>query len=117
MIYLCRRTVKDDTNFLCRFNRNTDQRCPIFSIGYILENLQDQDSKIDLTALYHQVNELKFLFTMNFSLFLEGGLIEIQQNWNCNFDLAKQKKDCFPTLAFHLLQSGNDQQSPGINYR
>jgi hypothetical protein len=117
IIYLCRRTVKDDTNFLCRFNRKTDPRCPIFSIGYILKNLQDQDSKINLKALYHKVNEFKFVFTMNFSLFLKGALIEIQQNWKCNFDFDKQKKECFPIWTFNLLQSGSDQQSPGINYR
>ena len=58
MSYLCRRTVKDDTSFLCRFNRDTDKRCPIFSIGYILQNLRDQDSEIDLTALYQEVKEL-----------------------------------------------------------
>ena len=28
----------------------------MFSIGYILQNLQEQDSKINLTALYHQVS-------------------------------------------------------------
>lgn len=56
---------------------------------------------------------------MNFFIFHfhKGGLIEIQQNWKCNFDYATEKKECFPTFTFNLLQSGSDQLSPGINYR
>ncbi len=53
--YLGRRTVKDDTNFLCRFDIHTDRRCPIFRIGSILQNLQQQDDKTNLTALYYEV--------------------------------------------------------------
>lgn len=45
----------------------------------------------------------------------KGGLIEIQQNWDCNFDLRPNK--CVPTYKFNLLQSGDDAQSPGVNYR
>ena len=54
--FLYRRTVKDATDFSCRFNSETHQRCPIFSIGYILRKLQDQDPTIDLAALYYQVS-------------------------------------------------------------
>ncbi|CAF1049838.1 unnamed protein product [Adineta steineri] len=46
-----------------------------------------------------------------------GGLIEIQQQWKCNFDSLKVEKKCFPTFTFNLLQSGSDELSPGINYR
>ncbi len=53
--YLCRRTVKDYTNFSCRFDSDTDPRCPIFRIGYILQKLHEQDSTINLTAMYRQV--------------------------------------------------------------
>jgi hypothetical protein len=71
-------------------------------------------------ALYHQVS-IEFRsesYSFNELLcFIEGGLIEIQQNWNCNFDFAKQKKECFPSFTFNLLQSGSDELSPGINYR
>ena len=52
-----------------------------------------------------------------FNFFLKGGLIEIQQTWKCNFDFAEEKKQCFPTFTFNLLQSGSDELSPGINYR
>jgi len=42
-------------------------------------------------------------------------LIEIRQDWTCNFDA--NPKQCIPTYDFSLLQSGDDKQSPGINYR
>ncbi len=46
---------------------------------------------------------------------IQGGLIEIRQDWTCNFDFSQDS--CYPTLEFDLLQSGNDQPSPGVNYR
>ncbi|CAF1137469.1 unnamed protein product [Adineta steineri] len=93
-------TVKNGTDFLCRFRSKTARQCPIFQIGYILQKLKEQDPRINLTALYHQ-----------------GGLIEIRQNWNCNFDSYKDRTDCFPVYDFDLLQKGDDKLSPGINYR
>jgi len=86
---------------------------------YILQNLQDKESKIDLAALYDQVCIRNFVirYRISFCFSFQGGLIEIQQNWQCNFDIAKEKKECFPTFAFNLLQSGSDKLSPGINYR
>ncbi|CAF4122717.1 unnamed protein product, partial [Adineta steineri] len=85
----------EQSNFI-----DLDPYCPIFSVGYILRNLHSLDYQIDLMALYHQ-----------------GGLIEIQQQWKCNFDSLKVEKKCFPTFTFNLLQSGSDELSPGINYR
>ncbi|CAF1495836.1 unnamed protein product [Adineta steineri] len=93
-------TVKNGTDFLCRFRSKTARQCPIFQIGYILQKLKEQDPRINLSALYHQ-----------------GGLIEIRQNWNCNFDSYKDRTDCFPVYDFDLLQKGDDKLSPGINYR
>ncbi|UJR37581.1 hypothetical protein I4U23_030280 [Adineta vaga] len=87
------RNVRDDTNFSCRYNKETDSRCPIIRIGDILNSLNTSQ-----TALLH-----------------EGGLIEIRQDWTCNFDFHHDK--CYPTLTFSLLQSGDDKQSPGVNYR
>ncbi len=114
--YFRRRTVQKNTNFSCRFNSDTDRYCPIFSIGYILQNLYKQDPKIDLMALYHQVR-MEFQNESNLFVFLQGGLIEIQQKWKCDFDFSKAGTECFPTFAFNLLQSGSDELSPGINYR
>jgi hypothetical protein len=61
--YLCRRTVKGDTNFTCQFDSGANRRCPIFRIGYIIQELQEQDPAINLTALHQQVTiELKMKF-------------------------------------------------------
>ncbi|UJR20246.1 hypothetical protein I4U23_023377 [Adineta vaga] len=96
------RTVKDDTKFTCRFHSDLTPHCPIFRIGYILDKLleEEEDSKPNLAALYYQ-----------------GGLVEIKQDWKCNFDFEKDRRGCFPTYSFKLLQSGDDRLSPGINYR
>ncbi|CAF4398883.1 unnamed protein product, partial [Adineta steineri] len=53
-------TVKNGTDFLCRFRSKTARQCPIFQIGYILQKLKEQDPRINLTALYHQVIIFKF---------------------------------------------------------
>lgn len=53
---LNRRTVHEKTNFSCRYHSVTDRRCPIFSIGYILQNLRDRHNRIDLTALHLQAS-------------------------------------------------------------
>ncbi|CAF2447127.1 unnamed protein product [Rotaria sp. Silwood2] len=87
------RNVRDDTNFTCRYHKVNDPRCPIFRIGDILDSLKTNKS----------------------ALLREGGLIEIRQDWTCNFDFHRDY--CFPKIEFSVLQTGDDKQSPGINYR
>ncbi|CAF1371650.1 unnamed protein product [Rotaria sordida] len=94
------RTVKQDTKFSCRFNSDTDPRCPIFQIGYIIKKLREKNHRINRKALYNQ-----------------GGLIQIEQTWKCNFDSSVENQGCFPTYTFDLLQSGDDKLSPGVNFR
>ncbi|CAF1277977.1 unnamed protein product [Adineta steineri] len=92
---LCsKRNIQDDTDFKCRFDGTSKTSdCPIIPISYILDRLN----------------------TNKTALLLEGGLIEIRQDWICNFDVNPKK--CTPKYDFSLLQSGDDKQSPGINYR
>jgi len=88
------RNIQDNTNFTCRFDGTAHTAdCPIIRVGYILDQLK--------------ANRI--------ALLQEGGLIEIRQDWTCNFDASSKK--CTPTYEFSLLQSGDDKQSPGINYR
>ncbi|CAF1364298.1 unnamed protein product [Rotaria sordida] len=96
------RTVNDNFNPSCRFNTATEvgKKCPIFSIGYILDNLKTQAGSINKTELYEQ-----------------GGLILIEQEWECNLDTQKGRDDCFPTYTFILLQGGDEQSPSGSNYR
>jgi cation transporter protein len=87
------RNVRDKTNFTCRYDKVSDPYCPIFRIGYVIDGLNT-----NISALLH-----------------EGGLIEIRQDWTCDFDYSTNR--CYPELTFNILQSGDDQDSPGINYR
>jgi cation transporter protein len=88
------RNIQENVNFSCRFDGTVHtEDCPIISLGYILNQLE----------------------TNRTALLLDGGLIEIRQDWTCNFD--RNPKKCVPTYEFSLLQSGDDRQSPGINYR
>ncbi|CAF4041433.1 unnamed protein product [Adineta steineri] len=86
----CVRSQENKTRHVCEINA----WCPEERSSSI------HDYHIDLMALYQQ-----------------GGLIEIQQKWKCNFDSLEVEKECFPTFTFNLLQSGSDERSPGINYR
>ncbi|CAF3453675.1 unnamed protein product [Rotaria sp. Silwood1] len=88
------RNIQETTNFSCRFDGTAHTAdCPIIRLGYILDQLN----------------------TNKTALLLDGGLIEIRQDWTCNFD--RNPKKCTPTYEFSVLQSGDDKQSPGINYR
>ncbi|CAF1358833.1 unnamed protein product [Didymodactylos carnosus] len=85
--------IRSDTSFNCIYNSKTDRNCPIFRIGDIIQNVKS--------------NEI--------SLLREGGLIEIEQIWSCNFDFNADS--CYPEYNFRLLQSGEEKNSPGLNYR
>lgn len=87
------RNVRDATDFTCRYDPKKDPACPILRIGDILSGLD----------------------TNKEALFKNGGLVEIRQLWDCNFDYNHEK--CFPEYSFNILQSGDDRNSPGINYR
>ncbi|UJR08640.1 hypothetical protein I4U23_012899 [Adineta vaga] len=88
------RNIQSDIDFKCRYNGSAaNADCPIFLLGYILDQFD----------------------TNKTALLLEGGLIEIRQDWTCNFDL--HPNTCNPKYEFSLLQSGDVKQSPGINYR
>jgi hypothetical protein len=107
----CRRNIRDNTNFQCRFDGTSQTAdCPIVSVGYILDQL-----KTNRAALLFEVNMQKKIHRKNKFYWFQGGLIEIRQDWTCNFDFDISA--CFPTYKFSLLQSGDDKQSPGINYR
>jgi len=82
-------------------------------LGYILSQLNTNRQALLINVIKHSLFEKKKNFA-NVNYF-QGGLIEIRQNWQCNFDLDPNK--CVPTYEFSLLQSGDDAQSPGINYR
>ncbi|XP_053136001.1 P2X purinoceptor 2 [Hemicordylus capensis] len=77
----------------CTFNETTDLYCPIFKLGFIVE----------------QAGE-------NFTELAEkGGVIGVIINWNCNLDLPDS--DCNPRYSFRRLDPKWAQASSGYNYR
>ena len=87
--------------------------CGTFFRIYKIKNLKSISPLFTIKCVYNFVID----YRISFCFLFQGGLIEIQQNWHCNFDIAKEEKECFPTFVFNLLQSGSDKLSPGINYR
>ncbi|XP_025072391.1 P2X purinoceptor 2 isoform X3 [Alligator sinensis] len=88
--------IKDDKNgYLkrCTFNETSDLYCPIFRLGFIVE----------------QAGE-------NFTELAEkGGVIGVIINWNCNLDLPDSA--CNPRYSFQRLDPKTIQESSGYNYR
>ncbi|XP_072445417.1 P2X purinoceptor 1 isoform X2 [Chiloscyllium punctatum] len=79
----------------CTYHKVHDPLCPVFRLGYIVEELQE-----------------------NFSvLAYKGGMIGILIDWNCDLDWSE--KHCKPTYSFHQLYGGmgKDQVSAGFNFR
>ncbi|KAJ6656593.1 hypothetical protein lerEdw1_003480 [Lerista edwardsae] len=77
----------------CAFNETTDLYCPIFKLGFIVE----------------QAGE-------NFTELAEkGGVIGVIINWNCNLDLPDSH--CNPRYSFRRLDPKWAQGSSGYNYR
>ncbi|XP_074061248.1 P2X purinoceptor 2 isoform X2 [Macrotis lagotis] len=88
--------VKDiDNGYLknCTFNADTDLYCPIFKLGFIVEQAGE-----NFTELAHK-----------------GGVIGVIINWNCNLDLSESK--CNPKYSFRRLDPKHIAASSGYNYR
>ncbi|XP_044541321.1 P2X purinoceptor 2 [Gracilinanus agilis] len=77
----------------CIFNADTDLYCPIFKLGFIVEQAGEN-------------------FT---ELAQKGGVIGVIINWNCNLDLSEDK--CNPKYSFRRLDPKHIQASSGYNYR
>uniref|UniRef100_A0A3Q2GPR8 Purinergic receptor P2X, ligand-gated ion channel, 3a n=1 Tax=Cyprinodon variegatus TaxID=28743 RepID=A0A3Q2GPR8_CYPVA len=79
-------------NFKCRYDKLTDSFCPIFRVGYILNELQQDVEKL-------------------------GGEIGIKVEWICNLDEALDS--CVPRYSFTKLNSPFEKNkvSKGYNFR
>ncbi|MGH0151429.1 UNVERIFIED_CONTAM: hypothetical protein FKN15_020153 [Acipenser sinensis] len=79
----------------CVFNRTTDPYCPIFRLGDIVQEAGEN-------------------FT---EMAIEGGVIAIQINWECNLDRLFHK--CVPEYSFRRLDEKNSNKTlfPGLNFR
>ncbi|XP_029427496.1 P2X purinoceptor 2 isoform X2 [Rhinatrema bivittatum] len=77
----------------CSFHPLTDLYCPIFKLGFIVQQAGEN-------------------FT---ELAKKGGVIGVIINWNCNLDLDSSQ--CNPQYSFRRLDPRNSQASSGYNYR
>ncbi|XP_062310131.1 P2X purinoceptor 7 [Osmerus eperlanus] len=86
-----------DSTYLkgCRFNKYRDPLCPIFRLGDIIQEAKENFSQMAV----------------------EGGVIGIQINWDCNLDGFSQ--NCLPKYSFRRLdeKEGNRTLYPGLNFR
>ncbi|KAG8587379.1 hypothetical protein GDO81_005647 [Engystomops pustulosus] len=76
----------------CTYHKDTHPLCPVFRLGYIVE--QTGQKFIDIA--------------------LKGGTIGIVIDWNCDLDWSL--KHCKPTYRFHALHDENSV-SQGFNFR
>ncbi|XP_030074514.1 P2X purinoceptor 2 isoform X2 [Microcaecilia unicolor] len=84
---------KDDYLKMCSFHPVTDLYCPIFKLGFIV-----QEAGENFTELAEK-----------------GGVIGVVINWNCNLDLDSSQ--CNPQYSFRRLDPRNSKASSGYNYR
>ncbi|XP_078083809.1 P2X purinoceptor 4-like [Mustelus asterias] len=79
----------------CQFNRKNDTFCPIFRLGDMVQEAGEDFQK----------------------LAVQGGVMGILVEWNCNLDRSTSK--CVPKYTFRRLDNKNfgETVSPGYNFR
>uniref|UniRef100_A0A8C2VLB9 Purinergic receptor P2X 4 n=1 Tax=Chinchilla lanigera TaxID=34839 RepID=A0A8C2VLB9_CHILA len=79
----------------CVYDARTDPFCPIFRLGHVVESAG------------HSFQDMA----------MEGGIMGIQVNWDCNLDRAAAL--CLPRYSFRRLDTrdADHNVSPGYNFR
>ncbi|XP_017916813.1 PREDICTED: P2X purinoceptor 2 isoform X2 [Capra hircus] len=77
----------------CTFHEVSDLYCPIFKLGYIVEQAEE-----NFTELAHT-----------------GGVIGVIINWDCDLDLSAS--ECNPKYSFRRLDPKHIPASSGYNFR
>jgi P2X purinoceptor 4 len=89
-----------DSDYLknCTFSPHSRQSlyCPILSLGYIVEHIQDHDNNFTILST-------------------QGGVVGIEIAWNCDLDWKLEK--CNPKYSFRRLDDPNVALSAGFNFR
>ncbi|XP_055462142.1 P2X purinoceptor 2 isoform X2 [Psammomys obesus] len=86
-------SLKNDYLKHCTFDQDSDPYCPIFKLGFIVEQAGE-----NFTELAHK-----------------GGVIGVIINWNCDLDLSESK--CNPKYSFRRLDPKHNPASSGYNFR
>ncbi|XP_062445804.1 P2X purinoceptor 7 isoform X2 [Rhea pennata] len=88
-----KQNIPPNFNTSCTFNKITSPLCPIFRLGDILEAANENFSEVAV----------------------EGGIIGIEINWDCNLD--KWFYHCSPKYGFRSLTDKTTCKYPGFNFR
>ncbi|NWW87716.1 P2RX7 protein, partial [Rhynochetos jubatus] len=83
--------IPPNLNTSCTYNKVTSPLCPIFRLGYILQEAKENFSEMAV----------------------KGGIIAIEINWDCNLD--SWFYDCSPKYSFRRLD--DKKISPGFHFR
>ncbi|XP_008851951.1 P2X purinoceptor 2 isoform X3 [Nannospalax galili] len=84
---------KNDYLKHCTFDQDSDPYCPIFRLGFIVEQAGE-----NFTELAHK-----------------GGVIGVIINWDCDLDLSES--ECNPKYSFRRLDPKHAAASSGYNFR
>ncbi|KAM5238807.1 P2X purinoceptor 2 [Ctenodactylus gundi] len=84
---------EDDYLRRCTFDQASDPYCPIFRLGYIVEQAGE-----NFTELAHR-----------------GGVLGVVINWDCDLDLPAS--ECKPKYSFRRLDPKHTPASSGYNFR
>ncbi|KAK7806445.1 hypothetical protein U0070_017982 [Myodes glareolus] len=84
---------KNDYLKHCTFDQDSDPYCPIFRLGFIVEQAGE-----NFTELAHK-----------------GGVIGVIINWDCDLDLSES--ECNPKYSFRRLDPKSESASSGYNFR
>ncbi|NXA49695.1 P2RX7 protein, partial [Nothocercus julius] len=84
--------IPQNFNASCTFNKITSPLCPVFRLGDILQAANQNFSEMAV----------------------EGGIIGIEINWDCNLDWMDH---CSPHYGFRRLDDKSTSKYPGFNFR
>lgn len=120
----------------CHYHTDKEPYCPNFRLGYIATQARENFSELCRTVSFaHQSLLLEFEtfliwkshfisinirvpvwdFFVCLGCFLQGGVIGVFINWDCNLDI--DPSNCKPTYSFRRLDLRKDQANSGYYFR
>ncbi|XP_072043604.1 P2X purinoceptor 4-like isoform X2 [Amphiura filiformis] len=99
-----------DADYLkgCTYNKKTDKFCPIFKLGDIISETEE-----DFESLAYLVRDTGDQDFENFAFL--GGVMGIFIKWDCNLDHSWDQ--CVPKYSFRRLDNKNAKIAKGYNFR
>jgi len=96
----------------CRYNKISDQLCPVFSIKQILEDAEfNSFESLKVLKKVLSLLRLKYFKSLKF-YFKKGGVILMEIIWDCNYNYYNiLNSKCLPKYEFYRLDNS------GFNFR